>query len=189
MSKLISVITFVLLAATCISSCNSEREVRHNLMKMQSEPITLSCDSMRLISHKNIIDTFPRQFYWVVYSDSVDCSTCRLTNLVRWGDFIDSVKNSTDYVGFRFIFSPAEKDMGAFMCTAGTLKLSSHIYIDSSNIFARHNRHVPNNVLYHTFLLDKDGNVLLVGDPVRNSEVNKMFWDLIGNDDLEQEER
>ena len=184
MSNLISDATLAILALVCISSCSRERVVRDNIVKLTSRPVTLSCNSMRLIACENMIDTIPKQFYWVVYSDSVDCSTCRLTNLLQWGDFIHKVKNSTDNVGFRFIFSPSRRDMGAFMCTAGTLKLSSQIYLDSSNVFARQNPHVPNDVLYHTFLLDEDGNVLLVGDPVRNIEINKMFWELVMNSRL-----
>lgn len=179
MGKIMSVVTFALLATVGLMSCNRERAVRDNVARLQSRPVILYCDSMRLILHESKVDTFPKQFYWVVYSDSVDCSTCRLTNLLHWGDFIQGVRDVTDKVGFRFIFSPSEKDMGAFLCTAGTLKLSSQIYLDSSNVFARQNPHVPNDVLYHTFLVDGKGNVLLVGDPVRNSEVNKMFEELI----------
>lgn len=76
--------------------------------------------------------------------------------------------------------------MGAFLCAAGTLKLSSQIYLDSLNVFSRQNPHVPDGVLYHTFLMDGKGNVLLVGDPVRNSDVNKLFWELVGNGRLRQ---
>ena len=107
MSKLISDVTLAILALVCISSCNRERVVRDNIVQLTSRPVTLSCNSMRLIACENMIDTIPKQFYWVVYSDSVDCSTCRLTNLLQWGDFIHKVKNGTDNVGFRFIFSPS----------------------------------------------------------------------------------
>ena len=186
MSKLISDVTLAILALVCISSCNRERVVRDNIVQLQSRPVVLPCDSMRLISHENRVDTFPKPFYWVVYSDSVDCSTCRLTNLLHWGDFIHTVRSTTDSVGFRFIFSPSDRDMGAFLCAAGTLKLSSQIYLDSLNVFSRQNPHVPNGVLYHTFLIDGTGNVLLVGDPVRNSDVNKLFWELVGNGRLRQ---
>ena len=77
----------LLLLCSIVSSCNRDKDVYANIMQMKSKPVTLSCDSMRLISYKNRVDTFPKQFYWVVYSDSVDCSSCRLTNLVHWNDF------------------------------------------------------------------------------------------------------
>lgn len=99
----------LLLLWSIVSSCNRDKDVYANIMQMKSKPVTLSCDSMRLISYKNRVDTFPKQFYWVVYSDSVDCSSCRLTNLVHWNDFIYEIKESTNSVGFRFIFSPSKK--------------------------------------------------------------------------------
>ena len=94
----------LLLLCSIVSSCNSDKDVYDNIMQMKSKPITLSCDSMRLISYKNKVDTLPKQFYWVVYSDSVHCSSCRLTNLVHWNDFIYEIKENTNSVGFRFIW-------------------------------------------------------------------------------------
>ena len=94
----------LLLLCSIVSSCNSDKDVYDNIMQMKSKPITLSCDSMRLISYKNKVDTLPKQFYWVVYSDSVDCSSCRLTNLVHWNDFIYEIKENANSVGFRFIW-------------------------------------------------------------------------------------
>ena len=169
----------LLLLCSIVSSCNSDKDVYDNIMQMKSKPITLSCDSMRLISYKNKVDTLPKQFYWVVYSDSVDCSSCRLTNLVHWNDFIYEIKENTNSVGFRFIFSPSQSDIGTFMCTAGNLKFSTQVYLDSANIFARQNQHIPNDVLFRKFLLDENMNVVLVGDPIRNKEINEIFWDIL----------
>lgn len=177
-------ISALLLLLCSIASCNSDKEVYDKIMQMKSKPVTLSCDSMRLISYKNKVDTLPRQFYWVVYSDSIDCSTCRLTDLVYWNDFIYEIRKRTDKVGFRFIFAPSKDDMGAFMCTAGSLTISSQIYLDSANVFARQNQHVPNDVLFHIFLLNEDLNVVIVGDPVRNEEINKIFWNILNGKEI-----
>ena len=70
------------------------------------------------------------------------------------------------------------------MCTAGSLTISSQIYLDSANVFARQNQHVPNDVLFHTFLLDEDLNVVIVGDPVRNEEINKIFWNILNGKEI-----
>ena len=171
----------LLLLLCTIASCNSEKEVYDNIMQMKSKPITLSCDSMRLISYKNRVDTLSKQFYWIVYSDSVDCSSCRLSNLVYWNDFIYEIKKKTNHVGFRFIFSPSKSDIGAFMCTARNINVSSQVYLDSANVFARQNQHIPNDVLYHTFLLDQNLNVILVGDPVRNKKIYDFFWTILSD--------
>ena len=41
------------------------------------------------------------------------------------------------------------------------------------------NQHIPNDVLFRTFLLDENMNVVLVGDPIRNKEINEIFWDIL----------
>ena len=53
--------------------------------------------------------------------------------------------------------------------------------MDSANVFARQNQHIPNDVLYHTFLLDQNLNVILVGDPVRNKKINDFFWTILSD--------
>ena len=98
---------------------------------------------------------------------------------MHWNDFIYEIKESTNSVGFRFIFSPSKKDIGSFMCAAGNLKFSTQVYLDSANIFEHQNQHIPSDVLFHTFLLDENMNVVLVGDPIRNKEINKIFWDIL----------
>lgn len=65
------------------------------------------------------------------------------------------------------------------MCAAGNLKFSTQVYLDSANTFARQNQHIPSDVLFHTFLLDENMNVVLVGDPISNKEINKIFWDIL----------
>ena len=65
------------------------------------------------------------------------------------------------------------------MCAAGNLKFSTQVYLDSVNIFEHQNQHIPSDVLFHTFLLDENMNVVLVGDPIRNKEINKIFWDIL----------
>ncbi len=113
----------LLLLWSIVSSCNRDKDVYANIMQMKSKPVTLSCDSMRLISYKTRVDTFPKQFYWVVYSDSVDCSSCRLTNLVHWNDLIYEIKESTNSVGFRFIFSPLKKGYWIFYVRCRKFKI------------------------------------------------------------------
>mgnify|MGYP007054917509 FL=1 len=42
----------LLLLWSIVSSCNRDKDVYANIMQMKSKPVTLSCDSMRLISYK-----------------------------------------------------------------------------------------------------------------------------------------
>lgn len=149
---------------------------------MKSKPVELPYDSMSIISFKDNNDyetNHATEFYWVVYSDSVDCATCRLHDLRYWDSFINQVNKATETVSFCFIFSPSEKDLKSFLCMAETFGYSNPIYLDSTNIFTRKNQHIPQGALFHTFLLDENKNVILVGDPVKNEKINKVFWNIL----------
>ncbi len=46
---------------------------------------------------------------------------------------------------------------------------------DSAMVFVRSNPAVPDNSDYHTFLLDRDNRVVLVGSPVGNPKMWELY--------------
>ena len=55
------------------------------------------------------------------------------------------------------------------------------VYIDSLGVFLKHNTNIPSNRLYHTFLLDKNNNVVLVGNPLNNPYVEELLVKTVDN--------
>ncbi len=49
--------------------------------------------------------------------------------------------------------------------------------LDKNCSFERLNPHLPKNKAMHTFLLDENNNVILVGNPLQNKEIEKMFYE------------
>ena len=41
------------------------------------------------------------------------------------------------------------------------------------------NMHLPDNNMLHSFLLDKENRVVLVGSPLQNDKMEKLFWELL----------
>lgn len=50
------------------------------------------------------------------------------------------------------------------------------IYMDTTGIFHRTNPQLPSNPMLHTFLLDENNEVLVVGNPLENEKIDRMFW-------------
>lgn len=50
------------------------------------------------------------------------------------------------------------------------------ILIDTLGEFERLNPHLPKNQALHTFLLDENNRVILVGNPLRNKKIKEMFY-------------
>ncbi len=53
------------------------------------------------------------------------------------------------------------------------------VHVDTAGIFIRENPHIPREAVYHTFLLDKDNRVVLVGNPSRSEKIKEMFWQIV----------
>ncbi len=48
------------------------------------------------------------------------------------------------------------------------------VFLDTAGVFERSNPGLPANPVFHTFLLDRENRVVLVGSPIGNAKM----WDL-----------
>ena len=53
------------------------------------------------------------------------------------------------------------------------------VYVDTLGVFEDANPQIPSGGELHTFLLDRDDNVLLVGNPIWNEKIEEMFWQIV----------
>ena len=51
--------------------------------------------------------------------------------------------------------------------------------LDTLKEFERLNPHLPKNRALHTFLLDENNRVILVGNPSRNEKIKEMFYKIV----------
>ena len=59
-------------------------------------------------------------------------------------------------------------------------ELNHPIYIDSTNVFEKKNTHIPlNDSKFQVFLLDKNNNVLFVGNPLFDFDIEERILYLI----------
>lgn len=47
---------------------------------------------------------------------------------------------------------------------------------DTTGVFHRTTPQLPSNPMLHTFLLDENNEVLVVGNPLDNEKIDRMFW-------------
>jgi hypothetical protein len=141
-------------------------------------PITIS-DNLRVITngkkdslHFDISDKFAR---FIVYVDSLECSSCRAGRMYEYNGVIDF----RDSVGMQFmpifIFSPPERVVEELLYQVRVSYFDYPILLDDSGLFPIINPHIPTDPRFHTFLLDKNGKVVLVGDPVHNPGLWELY--------------
>lgn len=145
-------------------------------MVMQKRPFTLPLDDMVCAG-----DTLRSHAHYklVVYTDSSQCASCKIRSMRNWNPFAERLDTSEDKVDLLFIFHPAFKSRPTLNFVMRVMPPSGFVYVDTSNCFARSNPQMPANHDLHTFLLDEENNVLLVGNPLDNHEIAELFWKII----------
>ncbi len=108
----------------------------------------------------------------VTYVDSIGCISCKL-QLPKWKEFIrlvDSVTNKT--VPILFFFQPKDNDELRYYLQRDSF--SFPVCIDAQHRFNSLN-HFPSEMMFQTFLLDKDNKVIVIGNPIHNLAVRDLY--------------
>ena len=155
-----------------ILSCRDEQSLSKELSVLQSSSIILP-QGEDLIIHNMDSMTYNKEnkLKYIIYSDSLACSSCMINSLISWNPFIEYSKNYNGKLVFYFVFSPAKKDVRSLNMLIRNSEFKYQIIVDGKNNFAKSNSHLPKDNLLHTFLLDENNNVILVGNPVRNKKI------------------
>ena len=91
-----------------------------------------------------------------------------------WDPLITYAETYKGKLKFYFIFSTPKSDK-----VRNALKTNFFNYpvlIDEKGEFEKLNPHLPKNKAMHSFLLDKNNNVIMVGNPIYNKEIEKLFY-------------
>ncbi|WP_130893439.1 hypothetical protein [Paraprevotella xylaniphila] len=172
-----------LLLLICLSNigCTHKQNIGDKMLQIKSKQIKMPLNSMFCIkSSIEQIAMQKKQLKLIVYLDSVNCSTCTLRNMYVWHDLMNKAKTYKESLYFYFILHPLQSEnKESLYLTAKGLHFPVPIYIDTLNCFSKENPHIPNDPLMHTFLLDDQNNVILVGDPTKNPRIEEMFWRIV----------
>ena len=89
----------------------------------------------------------------VVYYDSTECTECRLNHLYELNPLYEL---SDKYDGFEVmtIFSPVITEYDALMENLVKLRFAHPLYVDMFGDFIKNNPDIPDDALYHCFLLE-----------------------------------
>lgn len=108
----------------------------------------------------------------VVYVDSIGCVSCKL-QLGKWKEFIAQVDSATDgNVPFLFFFQ--SKDNGELRHILRRDNFTLPVCVDTDNHFYKLN-HFPGEMMFQTFLVDRDNHVKVIGNPIHNLSVRDLY--------------
>ncbi len=153
--------------------------VESQMDSLMAQEISLPRKAQTTFAGKDTViqDYFDSELKMVVYSDSLSCNSCALKGLYAWGDLVEYAKGFDGKLKFYFIFNPPHNEN--IRIPLRNALLPYPMLLDSEGEFSSINPHLPANRALHTFLLDKDNNVVLVGSPLNNPKIGTMFKDIV----------
>ena len=118
------------------------------------------------------IDMYDPSHKVLVYVDSTGCTSCRL-QLHEWKKFIAEVDSATGgHVPFLFFLSPKSVKEARFITRRDDFTYP--ICVDMQNRLDSLN-HFPKEEMFHTFLLDGENRVAVIGNPIHNRAVRELY--------------
>lgn len=165
---------FMVCTMMCIACTDSNKEnITRLVTEWQGREIVLPDSAIFTIQGKDTVDIDMDSMYKIlVYVDSAGCTSCRL-QLHKWKEFITEVDSITHHsVQFLFYLTPKNVKEARYITRRDDFTYP--MCIDPENKINAHN-HFPKEDIFHTFLLDADNRVQVIGNPIHNSAVRELY--------------
>lgn len=165
------------LAGMLIMSCSPKDKVKDNISKMTEKAVLIDSGKMKTwLPDSALAHGEKKAFTLVVFADSTQCSPCFINGLKEWNDMLAMEQDKKGNVRFLFIIEPRKGDETLLREKLQESGFKHPVLIDGKSLFRNANPHIPQEMLYHTFLLDRENRIVLVGNPLHNEQVRKLLY-------------
>ncbi len=104
------------------------------------------------------------------YYDAEGCTPCKLKQLALWRGMM----NEQAQIRYLYVLNTQNIAQKELKWTLEGMRIDYPVYLDTAGLFERSNPGLPATPVFHTFLLDRENRVVLVGSPIGNAKM----WDL-----------
>jgi hypothetical protein len=182
---LIALFAFGLTACKDKKVVEAEKIVKEWIGKTIVFPENFQCNVLGHDTVQDICNSLHKEYNILLYVDSTGCSSCRL-KLPEWKQLIaESDSLFQGQIGFLLFFQPKNKKEINFLLKGNNFRYP--VFIDMSmNI--DHLNHFPKQQLYQCFLLDKDNQVMMIGNPVFSPKIWELYKEMISKNKTSQQQ-
>ncbi len=166
-----------LLFIIVLFSCNSKkREIQKIIQEWNQKTIIFPTLETKFMGKDTICNDLLKSKYKIVsYVDTSNCAPCSL-RLYDWKIFMNEIHKKNQDVNFIFILHL--KDYDEYVKLQIKNKFTNPVFYDPTNLFYKENK-LPQNTIFHTFLIDDTNKVIAIGDPISNFEIRELYTQLI----------
>ena len=179
--KLLGLETLLLVILLFLTSCRERAESSLALFMGSYMRIPTNQMDLRFCSAypDTLVKDAPLRLF--TYIDTTECQTCQFPTLidiekkVREGAYANKLK-----VIHIFHIQPENKELLYKVLCHNNIR--GTVYLDTCGFFENENPLLKNNKLLHMFVLNKDNNVVLIGNPFCNAYMRKQMRQVLKNE-------
>lgn len=160
------------------ASCSQDAEVRKHILSMHENKVKISLDKMKCVKPMDFKDSLCAgqksfKYRMIVFVDSTTCSTCLIDGIRVWNPYIENgIRKGIKHI---FIVSPKHRQIEDVYISILYSYLNCEIYVDTSHVFRKENPQIPQERRYHSFLINNNDSVVIVGSPVDNPQIDSLI--------------
>lgn len=169
------ILLYLLCLLMSLSGCSREKDrVKNYMEEIKSTPVSLCLDKM-YCGRNPLKDSGNKTYRMVVYVDSSECTPCALSKLRFWNPLIKEAQDKKINIDYIFIIAPKPEDKDDVSMEMEITDLRSSIYLDTAYVFRKTNPAIPKDNRFHSFLLNKENNVIMVGCPITSEKIKEIY--------------
>ena len=115
----------------------------------------------------------------IFYYNNQGCNACKISHIYDLYKLFDM--NDSESFDILIIVAPAVQQYEDVITQVKYQRHCFPIYIDKKNEFISMNSKLSNDSRYHTFLLDKNNRIILIGNPVYSTDMWNLFKTTLDN--------
>lgn len=180
MKRILELIVIISSVVT-VAGCNCGRgKINRDMRQLAGSHIRFP-PSLLCVEGQEIIpfETDDSKAHIVIYYDTTACSTCWISSLPEWHELMDSVERLCPDADFIFVMSPKDTNYKPVLRSAVINNAGYNIAIDKACDFAKYNPQIPEDERLHTFLTDREGEVVVAGSPLHNQAIWRLYKDAL----------
>lgn len=164
----------ILLSFLICVSCDHQN-LEKDLTLMKESIIAMPYKRMiRMDCTTNADDSLCDERIMIVnYMNNIDCTLCAVKKFVN-NEYLYDSQYGKD-LNFLYIVDSDKTTGEGIYRLMEEYKSRGIVYIDSESSFMKKNPQVMKSELFHTFVMNSSGKVLLVGDPFSNEKMTLLF--------------
>ena len=164
----------MLLNSACAGKNEQTKKIKEELRLFQEKAVILP-NNMLAKCIDNIepnSSLLGKPLRMVVYRNAQDCGPCSISSLLPLYLFILENEQNENF-GAIVILQPS--NIEELDKSLKNLRFRRTVFYDLDGSFERLNPHLPKDERFHTFLLDENNKVILVGYPVNNPKLKELY--------------